>query len=389
MPRHDELYVRNRIEKLILWHLWACAPFAVPWMLFPEFFGRDNESVEHVASMRWLFAAIGASLLIRTWVVFKRVPGPWTYFWPLLDVTFITLGARFDNAGPDSWVVLLYMLPVLQAAATLDVRWSIGVATLGSLALALMHGLENLRYSYFLFSLALLILAASLVTRLARGLVRVRSRLEVAQYRSDLAAEMHDGLQQYLAAIATRLEYAESLAATDVEKACETAGSAKGIARQASDELRLMLHRLRSPLLEKSSFEEALRFLAALFSERSPLAVEVHIEGKPLPLSPRQEHAFLRIVQEALTNVVKHAHASRAEIGVVYGADDVKVFVADDGEGISDSSAKGIGMETMRNRAEGIGSTFSVHAIEGEGTRVEVLLRSIASAIGSRSASTP
>ena len=379
MARREELYVRTRIEKLILWHLWACAPFAVPWMLFPNVFGRDTETALHVESMRWLFAAIGVSLLIRTWIVFKRVPGPWTYFWPLLDVAFITIGARIDNAGPDSWVVLLYMLPVLQAAATLDVRWSVGVATLGSFALALIHGFENLRYSYFLFSLALLILVASLVTRLARGLVRVRSRLEIAQYRSDLAAEMHDGLQQYLAAIATRLEYAESLASTDVEKACETAGSAKGIARQASDELRLMLHRLRSPLLEKSSFEEALRYLAALVGERSALSITVQIEGKPISLSPKQEHALLRIVQEAVTNVVKHAQASRADIVLAYGADDVKVSVSDDGKGIADSSANGIGMETMRNRAEGLGASFLVERNEGKGTKVLVSLSGLKS----------
>ena len=328
----------------------------------------------HIESMRWLFAAIGASLVIRTWIVFRRVPGPWTYFWPLLDVAFITMGASIDSAGPDSWVVLLYMLPVLQAAATLDVRWSIGVATLGALALAWIHGFENLRYSYFLFSLALLVLVASLVTRLARGLVRVRSRLEIAQYRSDLAAEMHDGLQQYLGAIAMRLEYAESLAPTDVEKACETAASAKVIARQASDELRLMLHRLRSPLVGKGSFEEALVYLAALFGERSPLSVEVRIDGKPVSLSPKQEHAFLRIVQEALTNVVKHAHASRADIVVAYGAQVVRVSVADDGKGIADSSVTGIGMETMRNRAEAIGASFCVGLNGEQGTKVEVAL---------------
>lgn len=375
MSQRHEAEIRKRIEKLILWHLWACAPFAIPWMLFPEKFGRDTETALHVEAMRWLFAAIGASLVIRTWIVFKRVPGPWSYFWPILDVAFITLGASIDSAGPDSWVVLLYMLPVLQAAATLDVRWSIGVATLGALALAWIHGFENLRYSYFLFSLALLILVASLVTRLARGLVRVRSRLEIAQYRSELAAEMHDGLQQYLGAISMRLEFAESLASSDVEKACETASSAKGIARQASDELRLMLHRLRSPLLERGSFEEALRYLAALLSERSPLSVEVVIEGKPISLSPKQEHAFLRIVQEALMNVAKHAEATRADIVVRYGESDISLSVSDDGKGTSEPKGTGMGMETMKNRAEAIGAEFSVGPNEPKGVRVEVVLK--------------
>ena len=374
MARHDELYVRSRIEKLILWHLWACAPFAIPWLLFPDKFGRAEKAAE-VEPMRLLFVAIGVSLVIRTWIVFRRVPGPWTYLWPVLDVAFITIGARIGYAQPDSWIVLVYVLPVLQAAATLDVRWSIGVATLGAIALGWVHGFENLRYSYFLFSLALLILVASLVTRLARGLVRVRSRLEIAQYRSELAAEMHDGLQQYLGAIAMRLEYAETLASTDVEKACETASSAKVIARQASDELRLMLHRLRSPLLEKGSFEDALRYLAALFSERSPLSVEVRIEGKPVSLSAKQEHALLRIVQEALMNVSKHAGASRADVVVRYGVSDLSLCIVDDGKGLSGSANSGIGMETMKNRAEAIGAKFSVGSGEVKGVKVEVVLQ--------------
>lgn len=374
MARHDELYVRSRIEKLILWHLWACAPFAIPWLLFPDKFGRAEKAAE-VEPMRLLFVAIGVSLVIRTWIVFRRVPGPWTYLWPVLDVAFITIGARIGYAQPDSWIVLVYVLPVLQAAATLDVRWSIGVATLGAIALGWVHGFENLRYSYFLFSLALLILVASLVTRLARGLVRVRSRLEIAQYRSDLAAEMHDGLQQYLGAIAMRLEYAESLAPSDVEKACETASSAKEIARQASDELRLMLHRLRSPLLEKGSFEEALRYLAALFSERSPLSVEVRIEGKPVSLSAKQEHALLRIVQEALMNVSKHAGASRADVVVRYCEFEVSLCVEDDGKGLAEPTKTGIGMETMKNRAEAIGAKFSVGSGGVRGVKVEVVLQ--------------
>jgi signal transduction histidine kinase len=363
---------RARIERLLLWHLLCCAPFAVPWMLFPETFGRPN-SEQEVVPMRILLLLVGASLALRSWIILKRIGGfPWSYFWPVLDVAFITAGAYIGYAKPDSWIILMYVLPVLQAAATLDLRWSISVATLGAAALGWVHGLENLQYSYFLFSLALLILVASMVTRLARGLVRARARLEVAQYRTDLAAEMHDGLQQYLGAIAMRLEFAESRSEKEPAEAARIAASAKDIARTASDELRLMLHRLRSPLLERGTLEDALRYLAALFGERTGLNISLDISGRKRTLAPKQEHALLRIAQEALANVAKHAEAATVRMSLEYGANEAKLRVADDGRGLPEGLRAGMGMETMKNRAEMLEGRVTVTPGEGgRGTSVE------------------
>ncbi|HRK23157.1 MAG TPA: histidine kinase, partial [Fimbriimonadaceae bacterium] len=308
---------RAAVERLLLWHLWACVPFAIPWMLFPDKFGRPRSSDE-VIQMRILLALVGLSLVMRTAIILSRKGGAvWSYVWPIVDVGFITAAARIGYAEPDSWVIAIYMLPVLQAAATLDVRWSVGVAILSAVALGWVDDFGNLKYSYFLFRLALLILVASLVTQLARGLVRARTRLELAQYRSDLAAEMHDGLQQYLGAIAMRMEVADSMAKSSPTEALAAAGSVKEMARQASDELRLMLHRLRSPLLAKGNLEEALRFLANLCEDRTGIAVDVRVEGEPPALSPKEEHALLRIAQEAMTNAAKHAQAKRIEVEFV------------------------------------------------------------------------
>lgn len=365
---------RAAVERLLLWHLWACVPFAVPWMLFPERFGRPRSSDE-VIQMRILLALVGLSLVVRTAIILSRRGGViWSYVWPIVDVGFITAAARIGYAEPDSWVIAIYMLPVLQAAATLDVRWSVGVAVLSAVALGWVDDFENLKYSYFLFRLALLILVASLVTQLARGLVRARSRLELAQYRSDLAAEMHDGLQQYLGAIAMRMEVADSLAESDPEEALSAAGSVKEMARQASDELRLMLHRLRSPLLSKGNLEEALRFLANLCEERTGIAVDVRVEGEPPSLSPKEEHALLRIAQEALTNAAKHAQARTIEVEFSSRAGATAIRVTDDGIGLPAELTNGLGMETMRNRAAAIGAHLTIGPGESKGTRVEARL---------------
>lgn len=365
---------RAAVERLILWHLWACVPFAIPWMVMPEKFGRPR-SVDEVVSMRILLGLVGLSLIIRTWIVLRgRGHAFWNYFWPIVDVAFITSAAHIGYAAPDSWIIAIYLLPVVQAAATLDIRWSIGVAVLSAVALGWVDDFENLKYSYFLFRLALLILVASLVTQLARGLVRARTRLEMAQYRSDLAAEMHDGLQQYLGAIAMKMEVADAWAGKDPIKALEAAGPVKEIARLASDELRLMLHRLRSPLLAKGTLEEALRYLANLCEERTGIAVDVQIEGEPRALSPKEEHALLRIAQEALTNAAKHAEATKIVVGIAYRPEETTVKVEDNGKGRSGASAPGLGTETMQNRAAAIGATLNILDADLVGTRVEVIV---------------
>ena len=220
---------------------------------------------------------------------------------------------------------------------------------------------------------ALLVLVASLVTRLARGLVRARSRLELAQYRSELAAEMHDGLQQYLGAIAMRMEMADRVAERNPKEALGIAASVKSISRQASDELRLMLHRLRAPILDKGTLADALSYQAALFGERSSLPVNVAVEGTPRRLDPKVEHALLRITQEAVNNAAKHAEATQVDVRLTFEPGAVELLVSDNGKGFDPSTIQeGMGTETIRNRAHSVGGEANVEGQAGTGTKVTV-----------------
>jgi two-component system sensor histidine kinase DegS len=203
--------------------------------------------------------------------------------------------------------------------------------------------------------------------------------LALAEYKNALAAEMHDGLQQYLGAIAMRLELARTLIPTDPTEAARVAVEQRHLARQAADELRVMVRRLRSPLVEKEGLAEALRQYLALLGERTSFATELLITGEEIRLPPRTEQVLLRIVQEALNNVMKHAQATRVVVTLEFAPPEVRCTVQDNGRGFDPAQlptepglAGGFGMETMHGRAAELKGTCQVNSEPGEGVTVVV-----------------
>ena len=137
-----------KLERILIWHLWACAPFALAWAIRPDIFGRAQDPRE-ILSVRAIYALAGLSLLVRTIQVYKwKGLGRTRYFWPIFDVALITSGLWITQPAPDSWVVILYTLPIAQAAATLDFRWALTIAALSALSCGFAGGIENVRYTY-------------------------------------------------------------------------------------------------------------------------------------------------------------------------------------------------------------------------------------------------
>jgi two-component system sensor histidine kinase DegS len=285
--------------------------------------------------------------------------------------------------------VLLYLFPVAEAAATLDLRWSlpVGVAAAAAylvvaiLKLGWLSGAGNLTHAASAFRLFFLVLMASLLTNLGREMARIHRELALADYRTRLAAEIHDGIQQYLAAIAMRLELARRLIDSDPEAAAQLAADQRHVARQAADELRVLVRRLRSPALASEGLAEALRQYIGLFGERSGISAELRITGEETRLDPAAEHAFLRIVQEALNNVVKHAQAGQVVVALAFEPGRVSCTVRDDGVGFvpeelpaGTTLAGGLGMETMRRRAVELRGRCEISSAPGKGTTVTVTL---------------
>jgi signal transduction histidine kinase len=105
------------------------------------------------------------------------------------------------------------------------------------------------------------------------------------------------------------------------------------------------------------------------------LTAHFHSVGETTPLPEDVENELLRIAQECMTNVLKHAGAQRVEIGLVFGADSVSLSIADDGCGF-DARAHhdGFGLVGMRERAERIGARLLVSTQPGHGTRIETVI---------------
>ncbi|MDQ3978712.1 MAG: sensor histidine kinase [Actinomycetota bacterium] len=192
--------------------------------------------------------------------------------------------------------------------------------------------------------------------RLEREREEEASRAAAAE-RVRIARELHDVVAHHVSVIALQSQAAEVLLRTDADRAAAVMSDIGANARQASAELRRLLGALREeaddpPLLapqpgvgEVEGLVESVR--------RAGLAVEVSVEGERRPLPAGVGLSAYRIVQEALTNVLKHAHARRAEVRLVYGERDLVVEVSDDGTaspGNGSGPGEGHGLIGMRER---------------------------------------
>jgi len=367
------------MQRLFLYHLWACVPFAIAWAAAPGILGVSRDPDE-ILALRMVVLVALAYLAIRSWVVLRRPQWGWQHVWPLVDVLLISVALCVKGSPHRSWLSLLYLLPVAEAAATLELRWALAVGVLSAAAYVVAcgaAGLGSLQYMYAIFRLFFLVLMASLLTHLARTAARAQSELALSRYRTALSREMHDGIQHYLVAISTRLGYAVGLLGRDPERAARLAVDQRFLVGQAADELRYLVRRLRTPVLERQGFLDGLRDHLMLFGDSTGIAVSLEVEGEPQVLAPDVEQAAFRIIQESLTNARKHARASAVAVRLAYEPGRLDCVVEDDGVGFDPAQTPpapsvegGVGLSSMRERAASVGAMLHVESAPGEGTRV-------------------
>ncbi|MBI2238496.1 MAG: sensor histidine kinase [Actinobacteria bacterium] len=229
-------------------------------------------------------------------------------------------------------------------------------------------------HQYLLETLAAQTAVALETARLHEGL-RQKERARAAlihelvraqeEERRRIARELHDGTSQDLAGVVVGLEALERSPGT-VE-----IGELKQLARSVADELRSLILDLRPRVLDDLGLSAALRWLA---HERHP-GLSVKLDLPPDTLPPPLDTAVFRIVQEALTNVERHAGANRVTVSLRVGGGRVRAAVEDDGRGLDmGGKADGFGILGMRERAEQLGGRLSVNSTPGGGTVVEVEL---------------
>jgi two-component system sensor histidine kinase UhpB len=175
--------------------------------------------------------------------------------------------------------------------------------------------------------------------------------------RRRIASGLHDEVGQVLTGVLLRLD--------DVET--------KDAVRQALDEVRRIARELRPEMLEHLGLLSALTELTRRFAEQSGIEVECRFaEGLP-SLSEDAELAVYRVAQESLTNVARHAHATRVEVALEAGAGSVVLRVADDGTGMREAASNGHGgLRGMRERALLAGGALAVRSGRDGGVEIRL-----------------
>lgn len=210
-------------------------------------------------------------------------------------------------------------------------------------------------------------------------LAAARERLVTAreEERRRLRRDLHDGLGPRLASLTLRLETARDRLARDPEAEALLADLAERTRETVAD-IRRVVYALRPAALDDLGLVSALREQAAQYGYEAGRDLRITVEAhEPLPALPAAvEVAAFRIVQEALTNVVRHAGARRCAIRlrVEDSPGALKVEVQDDGRGIDPTGRTGVGLGSMRERAEELGGTWSIERPAGGGTLVRAVL---------------
>jgi signal transduction histidine kinase len=200
--------------------------------------------------------------------------------------------------------------------------------------------------------------------------------------RERLARELHDTVAQGFISVVTQLESAEQVLDADQPGATDQARTrlrtARETARGSLEELRRSVRALRPDLLESASLPQALLELVRRWSDEVGIPAELRTTGAPAPLHPDAELALLRIAQEALTNVRRHARASRVVITLSFLDDLVTLDVDDDGVGFAAGGPAepqlradgGFGLIGMRERLAAAGGTLAIESAPGQGTTI-------------------
>jgi signal transduction histidine kinase len=306
--------------------------------------------------------------------------------------------ALYDLASqvhPDPF--LPFLLAIYSVAAHADRRRATIGGVLAAAAIlaidapAMLAGAipPNDVYGWFLYALAWILgrmlrrrqeLAAALQDRAAllERDQEAKARTAVVDERARIARELHDVIAHSLSVIVVQAAAERRVLGQEHATTKEVLGSIEHTGRQALVELRRLLGVIRKtddrPALRPQPTLAHLDELLAQVRDAG-LAVQLHTQGEPVPLPAGVDLSAYRIVQEALTNVLKHAHASCVEVLVCYHPGELELEVTDDGQGQTDEPGGGHGLVGMGERVALYDGTLEAGQRDGGGYRLHACLR--------------
>lgn len=207
---------------------------------------------------------------------------------------------------------------------------------------------------------------------------REARRLSIVEERTALAHELHDSLAQTLASLRFQVRMLQDVVKSgDQAAACDDLERIRNGLDEAHTELRELLHGFRAPV-DQRGLGNALEKLVERFEQESGVKGFFHREGRVPVLSSSEEMQVLRIAQESLANIRKHAQAHTVRVLLSARSDrSLVLLVEDDGVGFENANKTGqpgehIGLSIMEERARRLGGSLRIESDPGEGTRVEL-----------------
>lgn len=320
--------------------------------------------VVELSGLRWpRLTLVAATVLPNVWLTLIGHDST-NYLWlPLLVAWVAFAGTRAEGVAA---LIFASATVALDVAFNSAVTWSFCIEWVVSFLLAWFMGIVLRRQVHLVAEL-----------RLLRGETEARARqVAVLEERQRLSRELHDSVTQSLYGISLYAE-AAARALTDGENrpVATNLHEIRETTQEALGEMRLLLFDLRPPLLQEHGLAAALRARLQAVETRAGLVTQFDCHGEAR-LPPGNEQELYRVAQEALNNVLKHAHAGRVSVRLAVADGQATLAIADDGVGFepSFSAADGFGLRGMRERAERLGGTLSIESSPGSGTRIQVEL---------------
>jgi signal transduction histidine kinase len=194
--------------------------------------------------------------------------------------------------------------------------------------------------------------------------------------RKRIAHELHDEMGPTLSATLINLQLVQSLGAADATLSAKV-GETVGLLRGLVEKVRELSYGLRPPMLEHLGLAESVKWMIDTYFSRGKLAVSYRSSGVDTRLDPDLALAVYRIAQEGLTNVVRHADATRARVRLRIGPSLVTLCIEDDGRGFEvhpdvPERRSGLGLAGMRERMEQLRGRLAIRSAPGRGCRLTV-----------------
>jgi signal transduction histidine kinase len=305
-------------------------------------------------------------------------------------LTILTASFYFLGIEPGLYLMVFFVISANAMtiySTWVGVLWIIILALISSVAFILREGIQEGLFTmliygggYFFFGMfGRAMMEARLEREKSQQLyeelqdyVYKVEELAVTKERNRLAREMHDSLGHRLTVAAVQLEGAQRLIKKDPPKAEEMVGTVREQVKQSLHELRQTVAALREPVETGFSIQEALERLIVSFEQATGLTANVAISDLP-SLGEKLRLVLYRTVQEALTNVQKHAEAKQVWLNLHAQDGELKLLVSDNGKGLSKNAEEnGFGLRGIRERVTQVGGTCFLEDHPGGGTQIAV-----------------